>query len=277
MSRAGTDSLGFLTMTFMWNTSEEGALFVPASAVSWRYDGAEWVEEGTFVPSGSGPFVGTISNIVNMGSYAIGNAGALPITLGEFRGQAVAAHTVKIDWTTMTEQNTYAFYVQRRSEKQAVYADVSAFIAGAGTTLNEQKSYTWTDTKATDGVYYYRLRTVDLNGDVEYSSAIKVNIVLGVKERIPVAFKLNQNYPNPFNPSTKIAFDLPENGVVTLKVYNVIGQEVATVLNNVEYNAGSYTATFNAGSYSSGVYYYRIAVQGTSHTYESLMKMMLVK
>jgi hypothetical protein len=121
------------------------------------------------------------------------------------------------------------------------------------------------------------LRTVDLNGDVEYSSAIRVNIVLGVKDRIPVAFKLNQNYPNPFNPSTKIAFDLPENGVVTLKVYNVIGQEVATVLNNVEYNAGSYTATFNAGSYSSGVYYYRITVQGTSHTYESLMKMMLVK
>jgi hypothetical protein len=277
MSRAGSDSLGLLTLTFGWDVSEQGPLFVPASAASWRYDGTAWVEEGTFVPAGTGPYVGTISNIVNTGKFAIGNAGALPITLAEFRGVTLDAHTVKIDWTTMSEQNTYGFYIQRRSDKSPVYSDISVLIAGAGTTVNEQHAYSWTDSKATEGVYYYRLRTLDLNGDVEYSAAIKVNIVLGVKDRIPVAFKLNQNYPNPFNPSTKIAFDLPENGIVTLRVYNVIGQEVATLLNNVQYNAGSFTETFNAGSFSSGVYYYRITVQGMSHNYQSLNKMMLVK
>jgi hypothetical protein len=277
MSRAGTDDLGFLTMSFGWDASEQGALFVPASAASWRYDGSAWVEEGTFVLSGSGPYVGTILNIAATGSFAIGNGGALPIMLGEFKGMTVDAHTVKIEWTTVSEQNTYGFYVQRKGEKEAAYTDVSEFIGGAGTTLNEEHAYSWTDAKANDGVYYYRLRTVDLNGDVEYSSAIRVAIVLGVKDRIPVVFKLNQNYPNPFNPTTEITFDLPENGVVTLKIYNIIGQEVATILNGVQYEPGSYSQTFNASSFSSGVYYYRISVTGVNQNHDSLNKMVLIK
>jgi hypothetical protein len=277
LNRTGTDSLGLLTMTVLWNASEQGSLFVPASASSWHFDGSAWVEEGTFTPSGTGPFVGTISNITNTGKYVIGNAGALPITLGDFSGRMVDQHSVKIEWATISEQSTYGFYIQRRGEHEPLYTDVSSFIGGAGTTLNEQKTYSWIDTGAAVGAYYYRLRTIDLNGDVEYSFPIRINIVLSVKDRVPISFKLNQNYPNPFNPSTKITFDLPERGNVTLKIYNIIGQEVAVVLDGNQYNAGSYSQPFNAGAFASGVYYYRLTVTGASHTYESMKKMILLK
>jgi hypothetical protein len=272
ISRAGTDSLGFLTMTFGWDASEQGPLFVPASAASWRYDGTAWVEEGTFTSSGSGPYVGTITNIVNTGRYAIGNDGALPITLAEFRGVTIDAHSVRIDWTTMSEQNTYGFYVQRRSEKEVGYSDVSPFISGAGTTLNEQHAYSWTDTKATGEVYYYRLRTVDLNGDVEYSSAIKVSVVLDVQEMEPLVFNLSQNYPNPFNPSTTIRYSVPASGMVSLKIYNILGQEVASLVSEFK-EAGRYSIVWNAGSYPSGSYFYRIVAGGNT----KVLRMVLVK
>jgi hypothetical protein len=272
ISRAGTDSIGSLTMTFIWNTDEQGPLFVPASATSWRHDGIAWVEEGTFIPAGTGPFVGTITNIFNTGMLVIGNAGALPVTLGEFRGMAVDVHAVRIDWTTISEQNTYGFFVQRRSENEASYTDVSQLISGAGTTLNEQRAYSWTDMNTNDGVYYYRLRTIDLNGDVEYSSAIKVNIVLDAREMEPLAFNLGQNYPNPFNPSTTIRYSVPTSGLVSLKIYNVLGQEVSSLVNEFK-EAGRYSIDWNAGSYPSGSYFYRIFAGGNT----KILRMILVK
>jgi hypothetical protein len=71
-------------------------------------------------------------------------------------------------------------------------------------------------------------------------------------------FALDVNYPNPFNPSTVIQFDLPKPGIVSLKVYNVSGQEVATLVDNEAYEAGQYAKTFNASGLVSGVYFYRL-------------------
>ena len=162
--------------------------------------------------------------------------------------------------------------MQRRSEKSAVYVDVSDFTAGAGNTLNEQRAYSWTDSKATDGVYYYRLRTVDLNSDVEYSSQIKVNVVLGITDQEPLVFKLSQNYPNPFNPSTTIRYSIPTSGLVNLKIYNILGQEVATLINEFK-EAGYYSLEWNAGSYPSGSYFYRIVAGGNT----KVLRMLLIK
>ncbi len=89
---------------------------------------------------------------------------------------------------------------------------------------------------------------------------------------IPVSFKLGQNYPNPFNPVTKISYALPKQGFVTLKVYDILGKEVATLVNEVK-NAGEYSVEFNAGNLSSGVYFYKFESGGFS----DIKKLMLLK
>lgn len=85
-------------------------------------------------------------------------------------------------------------------------------------------------------------------------------------------YELQQNYPNPFNPSTKIRFSIPSNEFVTLKVYNVLGSEIATLINDV-LNAGSYEVDFNAEGLTSGVYFYTLSTDNFTNT----RKMILTK
>jgi len=88
----------------------------------------------------------------------------------------------------------------------------------------------------------------------------------------PVAYRLVQNYPNPFNPATRIKYSLPERAAVTLKVYNVLGQQVASLVNEVQ-EQGNYVALFEANNLSSGVYFYKLEAGKFSQT----MKMLLMK
>lgn len=104
-----------------------------------------------------------------------------------------------------------------------------------------------------------------------------------VGNEVPGTFKLDQNYPNPFNPSTSIQFALPVASTVTLKVYDVMGQEIATLLNG-HLNAGTFNASWNGTSstgvsMASGVYFYRLTAEGTSSSeaFTSLKKMVLMK
>jgi hypothetical protein len=101
---------------------------------------------------------------------------------------------------------------------------------------------------------------------------------------VPDNYSLYQNYPNPFNPTTSIEFDLPEDAFVTLKIYNVLGQEVATLLNHEGLSAGSEGVDFDASILPSGVYFYRIVAEGvnddgqvTGQTFTQVKKMMLMK
>ena len=89
---------------------------------------------------------------------------------------------------------------------------------------------------------------------------------------MPVEFTLNQNYPNPFNPSTTISFSLPHSAYASLKVFDMLGREVATLVNGFT-TAGSHEVQFNATNFSSGVYFYKL----TSGDFTQMMKMMLVK
>ena len=91
-------------------------------------------------------------------------------------------------------------------------------------------------------------------------------------KNIPNEFALKQNYPNPFNPSTVIRYQLPVNSLVTLKVYNVLGQAVATLVDEIQ-DAGYKSVTWNASSYPSGVYYFRIV----SSNFSDVKKMLLLK
>jgi hypothetical protein len=102
--------------------------------------------------------------------------------------------------------------------------------------------------------------------------------VQSISSEVPSSFKLMQNYPNPFNPATNIEFDLEKNSFVKLVVYDVLGREVA-VLVNEEMRAGTYNADWNAANYPSGVYFYRITVDDkiSHNNFVDTKKMILVK
>jgi hypothetical protein len=93
-----------------------------------------------------------------------------------------------------------------------------------------------------------------------------------ISNTIPTVYSLSQNYPNPFNPVTKINFALPKQGFVTLKIYDVLGREVRTLVNEVK-SAGQFSVDFNASEFSSGVYFYRLESNGFS----DIKRMMLIK
>lgn len=113
-------------------------------------------------------------------------------------------------------------------------------------------------------------------GNNVYKLNVIYSVLTDIEENsisgIPVDFNLSQNYPNPFNPTTNIRFDIPNSGNVTLKVYNELGKEVNTLVNSYK-NAGSYEINFDASSLSSGVYFYKLDVDG----FTSTKKMLLVK
>ena len=110
-----------------------------------------------------------------------------------------------------------------------------------------------------------------LTGEVRYVTGALVGVISN-GTGIPENFKLGQNYPNPFNPSTTIDFAIPQNSNVSIRIYDVKGQEV-DVLANSEYTAGSYSVKWNAGNFSSGVYFYRIQAGSFTET----KKLLLVK
>jgi hypothetical protein len=124
------------------------------------------------------------------------------------------------------------------------------------------------------GIVYYSFNQYKF---VPRTNADFIDVVLtGVAERegnaVPARYELSQNYPNPFNPSTTIRYAIPAAGLTTMKVFNILGQEVATLVNEVQ-AAGAYTVRFNANAFSSGVYFFQIQ----SGSFNSVKKMMLLK
>jgi hypothetical protein len=178
-----------------------------------------------------------------------------------------------LDWITLSEINNYGFEVQRKRSGEAQFITIpNSFTPGHGTT-NEPHHYSFVDSTTTPGNWGYRLKQIDLDGAVSYGPEVMVELLTGVDEKpIPTAFALHQNYPNPFNPVTTIRFDLPVAGRVTLKLFNVLGQEVAT-LKNEKLEAGYHSIDFNASLLSSGVYFYTLKTDG----YVRTKKMILTK
>ena len=92
------------------------------------------------------------------------------------------------------------------------------------------------------------------------------------KPSLPAAYTLNQNYPNPFNPSTVISYSIPKSSLVTIKIFNILGQEVKTLISQQQ-NPGTYKVSFDASKLSSGVYFYSLTAGG----FNQVKKMMLLK
>lgn len=188
---------------------------------------------------------------------------AIPVELISFRGW-FEGDAVVLNWATATETNNSFFTVERKSGNEKNWTETGR-VNGAGTTTLRQQ-YQFRDQVA-PGRYIYRLKQTDFDGTVSYSAEIEVDAAA------PAEFALYQNYPNPFNPSTVISFSLAEPGSVTLKLYDVLGNQMA-VLAAGDYQAGQHQVTLNAESMSAGVYYYRLSNnKGSMIT----RKLMLVK
>jgi len=201
--------------------------------------------------------------------YTVSNT--VPVELLSFTVSSIE-NTVNLNWITATETNNSGFEIQRlkdsKIEKLKVWEKIG-FIRGNGTTT-EPKSYSFVDKDITAGKYQYRLKQIDFNGSFEYSNVISVELDL------PTKFTLEQNYPNPFNPSTIISYRLPVSSKVTLKVYDVLGREVVTLVD--EYRpAGIYEVEFNPESSiknpASGIYFYQLKTGEFLET----KKMILIK
>lgn len=180
----------------------------------------------------------------------------------------VIDNDVLINWETASEINNYGFNIERSvisSEvKNLEWASIG-FVTGNGTT-NEFHSYQFQDNDLLSGEYHYRLKQIDNNGQYKYSPTVEVII-------LPNQFALYQNYPNPFNPSTTISWDLPANDFVTLKIYDVLGNEITTLINEQQ-QAGFHSTLYIPNStLSSGMYFYILQ----SGNYNSIHKMILIK
>jgi hypothetical protein len=171
---------------------------------------------------------------------------------------------VSIVWSTSTESNNSGFEVQRSSMDQNW--TTLGFVKGAGNST-EPKSYTYEDKNLSSGIYKYRLKQIDFNGNFEYFELPEA-VTIG----IPDKYFVDQNYPNPFNPATTIAFGIPDAGNVTLKIFDMAGREIKTLVNEFK-DAGYYIAKFDGSSLASGTYIYRLE----SGSFVSAKKMILLK
>jgi len=195
-------------------------------------------------------------------NFAIYGMLIVPVELTSFAA-VIADDNVQLNWTTATEINNQGFEIQRRTGDEE-FAKVG-FVPGHGTTTDVQ-AYSYVDSKVASGNYTYRLKQMDFNGSFEYSDVVAVEVT------VPLEFTLEQNYPNPFNPSTVIKYTIPENGFVTLDVYNLLGEKVASLVNGVQ-DAGRYEISFDASNFASGIYVYSLR----SGSFNSVKKMLLMK
>jgi hypothetical protein len=212
----------------------------------------------------------TVGDLLNFStSQAIGislyqGSNPLPVELTFFSAK-VLENAVKLNWRTETEVDNYGFDIERKNlpinprqgEENNGWGKIG-FIEGNGNS-NSPKEYSFADRSATNGKYSYRLKQIDNDGQFEYSNIIEIEIA------VPDNFELSQNYPNPFNPSTLISFSIPTSGFITLKVYDVLGNEVATLVNE-EKQPGVYEITWNAENISSGIYLYQLKAGNFTQT-----------
>ncbi len=196
---------------------------------------------------------------------AIEGLNPLPVELSSF-SSIVSGCNVTLNWQTANEINNYGFDIERTIYNNKLMDDWRkiGFIEGHGSS-NSTKSYSFVDKTTISGKYFYRLKQIDNDGRFFYSDSIEIKV-----ENIPTEFKLAQNYPNPFNPSTTIKYSIPSPNMVTIKIFDVLGTEVTTLINEFK-NAGFYEVNFDGSKLSSGTYFYRIKSGSFSETKKLLL------
>lgn len=191
----------------------------------------------------------------------------MPVKLFAF-SSFISGRNNTLKWTTSEELNNFGFEVHRTLYyKNNVFLwQTLGFVQGNGT-KNTPSNYSYCDKNLNTGEYLYRLKQIDFNGNYEFYNLEGIITIAN-----PEKFCLSQNYPNPFNPSTKISYSIPQTGLVTLKVYDITGKEIKTLVNEFK-TSGYYDITFTNDNLSAGVYFYKLNV----NNFSSVKKMFLIK
>ncbi len=197
----------------------------------------------------------------------------LPIEITSFFA-SISNGKVLLNWETATEINNYGFEIERSISNNITWERIG-FVQGHGNS-NSPRYYEFIDYDVLNTVLEYRLKQIDTDGLFEYfyvSAKVDASSITDVKEnRLPLEFKLDQNYPNPFNPETTIRFELPKSSQVRLDIFETVGQLVETIVNE-DLPAGKHYIDWNAASYASGIYIYKIRCG----KFSQVRKMLLLK
>ena len=228
-------------------------------------------ESGTTIEVQAGANI--CADIVTIDGSYLGSGtkcgGILPVELTSFT-VTTNLSIVELQWKTATEVNNVEFDVERKSmnNQQSTMSSWSKVgsVAGHGTT-NAPHNYSYADNVTSAGIYSYRLKQIGHDGAFIYSEEMQVTV------DAPKVFSLAQNYPDPFNPATTIQFTVPSDGRATLKIFNSLGQEVATLVDD-NVSAGIYhQVQFNASNLASGTYFSQLEFAGKVQ----IKKMLLLK
>jgi hypothetical protein len=216
----------------------------------------------SYVLSGSGTITDDMSSISNIAFGGSNGGSPLPVELVKFIATRDQKN-VTLSWSTATEVNNYGFDIERKPET-GDWTKIG-FVSGHGNS-NSPKNYSFTDSSPLSGKIQYRLKQLDINGKYKYSNTVEIYVAATAD------FALKQNFPNPFNPSTKISYSLPVYGFVSLKIYDVLGRLISTLVNENE-KAGQYEVMFDGSHSASGVYMCKM----NSGNYSVTIKMLIMK
>ena len=225
------------------------------------------IKNHTTVDSYTGSIPNSTWGYGKLNVYNASDESLLPVELISF-SSVVQDGKVILHWETATEVNNYGYDIERRLTNPPAGTNNSwsrlGFVAGNGNS-NVSHAYTFSDIPPQQTGIEYRLKQIDLDGTCTYSQTEQVVVS-------PRSYALAQNYPNPFNPTTNISYDIPAIGHVTISVYDILGKEVAVLLNETK-QAGSYTMSFNASHIPSGIYFYKL----TAGNFTSQKKMVVLR
>ena len=170
---------------------------------------------------------------------------------------------VRVAWRTESETNCEGFHVWRGEAKDENYARITSVLIPGHGDCTSGHDYAFVDRNVTEGKrYWYKLEQVDFDGAREFFGPVVTQLQQEDQSVVPTDFALRQNFPNPFNPATEIRYDLPEESSVVLRVYNLLGEEVRTLVSQSQ-PAGSYAVSWDGRAddglrLGSGVYFCKL-------------------
>jgi murein DD-endopeptidase MepM/ murein hydrolase activator NlpD len=256
---------GLIGGTFSLDLTGEGIEGITNTAtlrILKRSTGGAWTLEGSHA-AGTGTVTLPVvhrTGISGFSEFGIGSGAdnALPVEIVNFSA-SVNGLNVFLGWKTMSENSNYGFEIERTPVSENSYSWITVgFRQGAGTTAIPHR-YEFIDALNSGGKYKYRLKQIDERGTFRYVSAIEVDA-----DVMPRELRLYPNYPNPFNAETIIEFTVPNDADAVVRVFNIIGQQVAEVFHGPARAGSLHQARFDGSQFPSGIYFVRLESFGAT-------------